>query len=42
MSPNDRVAEVKTEVNRIVNEKGLIKDNKLIKINTSYSLTSII
>jgi hypothetical protein len=33
MSPNDRVSAVKTEVNRIVNEKGLIKDNKLTKIN---------
>lgn len=33
MSPSDRVAAVKTEVNRIVNEKGLIKDNKLTRIN---------
>jgi filamentous hemagglutinin len=33
MSPNDRVAAVKTEVNSIVNKRGLIKDNKLSKIN---------
>lgn len=33
MSPNDRVAAIKAEINRIVKEKGLIKDNKLSKIN---------
>ncbi|GAA0086258.1 hypothetical protein UT300007_26970 [Clostridium sp. CTA-7] len=33
MLPNNRVAAVKTEVNRIANENGLIKDNKLTQIN---------
>ena len=33
MSPNDRVAAVKTKAKEICDEKGFIKDNKLSKIN---------